>query len=301
MSTEAISIFIDEVKPSTNASGESWMYIGMLCVKDAVVNRLVEELLKIRRDMGYEIEVAQGDNSEEAKNEIKYCKLGHDNRRSEVAYQWINFFVGNSWNNSSGEFPFFYILIGLRMDWLSQGDVFGSANKELNIYNRFLRTAIGHTKSWLSGKHIVISRIIHDVDEEKMSHQFLPWHVLRWFNHKDDRINVVPSKMEFCASYKDEILQFVDLITGCWVNALDYSSKDDIKVLFANTLRNSTGNGRGISYTRGRLLFFPNLSVVSASVIDPDFDVGGCIFSERPFLIANHDQNELEGIDWSQF
>lgn len=294
-----IELYIDEIKPYANLKNEKWMYIGLLAIEQNYCAKLETVLQESRDKNNYKITTKSENGLVKTSNEIKYAKLGHNYKRTIVAKEWLDFFISNKCDSGKKNFPFFYILMGLRTDLLCNGDVFGNTDKEVNVYNRFLRTVILNIKSWAFENKIAIQKITHDNDNEKLSHKYLPWHAIYYINKLNGPINIVPQKITFTDSHTSNILQFVDLLTGLSSQALDCrSSTQSDKINLALSLKNKLNDFIGKKHPRGKMMFFPKERIVSKSVLDKNFKLSNVVYNKRVFLIDTLSQNSFPGVNW---
>jgi hypothetical protein len=223
-------------------SPSGWLYIAILFVPAQYESPLMMDLLNLRcgnllrqqnwGDCDIPCDYHSRNDTEVHFSEIRDTKSSH---KFDIAYRWVDYFMGEV------EKVYFYVL-GLDLNKMDHS-YFGMSKTEVNIYNRFFRTAIQYaTKSFFNKySHIVITDIIHDQCDSKEDHKYFPWHSISIIEGTDPKIHFECSNIIFVNSdhrkpdgnQYSHLLQFTELILWFFRMCLDYDSKDSRKVLLA--------------------------------------------------------------------
>jgi len=214
-------IFHDECGTYVPGGGDRWLVHGLLLVEVAYFNGIVNALAEIRRKRNYF-------------NEIKCSKIRHAGKGPlfNCAKDWINYFQNNIVDHC-----YYYCLA---VDTHSRKFDHTRFAKPYHVYNFFAKTACVGAIAWcLKGKDRVRLRIFSDSKVRKISDNFCTYLPIELVRTISQRRTSKPSHYpeiildQTCVSLIDsnpqrvgnlnqnecEIIQLVDLITGCINNA----------------------------------------------------------------------------------
>jgi hypothetical protein len=279
-----VTIYCDEVFRARwdddllGGEPQYWDYMGLLIVPVSKHEGLLRKLLNARcLNPNNEVWDACEERCrwhDDNNTDVHYSEID-DTRKFKVACSWIDVLLQNG--RRDWGLIYFYIL-GLDYSKLDL-ERFGSArqqNRQITIYNRFFRTAIQKsTKAFFHDyDSILVDAVYHDKGPEE-EHEYFPWHSMYRLGYEDEKLTFNCREITFLNSDHREddgdpihshFIQFIDLLLGCTLNILHYTSRDEQKVKAAVRAKQLLGriiespNNRNSRYHyvgRQRIEFFP--------------------------------------------
>ncbi|OGS23228.1 MAG: hypothetical protein A2252_09085 [Elusimicrobia bacterium RIFOXYA2_FULL_39_19] len=288
---------------------EKWIYMGILLVPVDSLDTLLNNLLNARcgdKNRNWEWgncgKINDCKYHEKNNKEVHYSELD-DTEKYYIAKRWVDYLLNDK------NLIYFYIL-GLNYSKLNL-DYFGDHNTSVNAYNRFFRTAILKSAKSYFYKYdkLRIKDIYHDFDESKSSHEYFPWHSIKFINNKDDKLMFENEEIKFISSshkksddLNSHLIQLIDLITGCTMNCLHNSTNNQEKIniskQFYPILREiiKQPNKKDCYYNcfnRQKVEFFPKndiRTVKEDDFIKKELFRSNSFYSNREILIELRDQ-----------
>lgn len=317
-----LNLYCDEIKeypltiPYTNIS-EKWTYIGILIVPNFVLNKLYRDLINMRclsqppKTWGSCLEHCRFHDLNNT--EIHFQKV-NDTTKFKIASKWIEY-----WHNDR-ENIYFYIL-GINLTKLDM-DKFGprgQKDKHSIIYNRFFRTALKMAlKTYFSEyENIIIQNIFHDRGNVEYN-KYFPWHSIYKLNSEEENIYVAKRKIVFIDSdhrkpkgniLHSQLIQFIDIILGCFANSLHlnapdkekYSLADKAYPLIRRIIKSPDNpNSRYKYYKRQMIQFFPkeNLKGMDEQSLEYTYKKFNQFYTDRELRIEIKMDGQLSIFDF---
>jgi len=220
-----VHLYIDEIKPYRNKSGQQWMYIGVLAIPSTRRTQALAILNQSREDVGYDREL----HFTKLRN-YSYARI--HNRKTLLAKRWVDQVMDDDRK------IFHFNLLGINLDNL-QGPAFGEGGGEQrrNIYNRFFRTALNSAIKWFFGKTgVQVVDVFHDRANQLEQDSRFDWHAIWRIGQEVPGVGFVPHRIEFVDSdhnqepnYPEEshFIQLCDLMMGGLTLCLDARNTKD--------------------------------------------------------------------------
>lgn len=301
MSKKDVELFIyaDEIKEFKNSIGESWMYIGILLLKADDKERILNDLLKKRKEVNYQDELHFRDLT-------NYSYANIYSEKTKLAKSWIDFVLSENKKRS-----IYFHILGLNLTNL-QHQAFGSGKKRMrNIYNRFFRSTILYCLKSYFDKHknILVKQIFHDkghLDNDEL----FDWHTIWRIGTAEDKISFASNCIYFIDSdhYKEtnfteesHFIQLIDLILGATCQCLDANSNKDgcgeVARIFLPLIERLNGvnnpNSRYDYFKKCGLSFFPKKHLTLEQLNDQWERVRSGFYQNRPLFIKDRFNQQM--------
>lgn len=212
-----VRLYADEIQPYRNASGERWMYIGLLAVPEEKRRQALRGLLEDRVAAGYD-------------REVHFLKLknashaAHHNEKTVLAGHWAQRVMGDDGKT------FHFHLLGLNLRNLQELAFGTGREQDRNIYNRFFRASIAYAlKAFFGADNVVVTHVFHDVSNLQHDDLF-DWHAIWRIDRTEPGITFRPDSIRFIDSdHRKEpdfpedshFIQLCDVLMGGLTQCLD--------------------------------------------------------------------------------
>lgn len=235
-----LSLYCDEIKEekirNTYLKDEKWSYIGILVVPEQTENEILQNLLNKR--------CGNPERNKTWGKCLTKCRY-HDKNDKEVHYHALDskdiYFIADRWIDfllEDRQLIYFYIL-GINLQKLDESKFGPATSYKLHnrIYNRFFRTAIQKPlKSYFKSFDVICVKDVYHDNSTLEKDMWFPWHPIFFLENKEDKITFERKKITFIDSNhritgneKANFIQFIDLLLGCTMNCLHWSSKHKSK------------------------------------------------------------------------